>query len=98
MSHGTKRSVPRDSFGNCGIFRILENELEDNQLWATVWKCGASAVGVIAIAIAGCTAHQNFVQTEALEKAQNPAALQCSFGDRDEKASAFCVEVAKGGK
>jgi hypothetical protein len=69
--------------------------MEDNQLYATFWKCAAAFLIVVAISTASCTAHQNYVQTEAMQKSQNPAAVQCSFGDKDTKGSAFCLEVAK---
>jgi hypothetical protein len=69
--------------------------MDENQLWATLWKCAATFLSILAVSIASCTAHQNYVQTQAMKGVQNPSAVQCSFGDRDMKGSAFCVEVAK---
>lgn len=69
--------------------------MDDNQLYGLFWKCAAGAIGVVALSVASCTAHQDYVQTQVLAKAANPAALQCAFGDRDTKVSAFCLEAAK---
>lgn len=59
------------------------------------WKCLAVVFCVGIVTAGGCTAHQNKLQTDVMEKAANPALLQCSFSDDARKSSAFCVEVAR---
>jgi hypothetical protein len=52
-------------------------------------------LSVIAISTASCTAHQDYVQTQALAKSANPAALQCGFAGKEAQTTAFCAETAK---
>ncbi|HTJ16511.1 MAG TPA: hypothetical protein VL494_06980 [Steroidobacteraceae bacterium] len=69
--------------------------MDDTQLWAIFWKCAAVTLSVIAISTASCTAHQDYVQTQALAKSANPAALQCGFAGKEAQTTAFCAETAK---
>jgi hypothetical protein len=69
--------------------------MDDTELYAVIWRCVAAVAMTTIASVAGCTAHENYVQTEVLAKAINPAAVQCAFGDSQEKNSPFCIEVAK---
>lgn len=69
--------------------------MNDNELYALIWKSTAATVIAVALSVAGCTAHQNYVQTDVMTKTANPAAVQCSFGSSTEQSTPFCLEVAK---
>lgn len=69
--------------------------MSDNELYAVIWRCVAATIVAIAALIAGCTAHQNYAQTEVMVKAANPSAVQCAFGSSTEQSTPFCLEIAK---
>jgi hypothetical protein len=69
--------------------------MSDNELYAVIWRSVAATIVAIAASIAGCTAHQNYVQTEVMVKSANPSAVQCAFGNSTEQSTPFCLEIAK---
>lgn len=69
--------------------------MEDNQLYALFWKCAACVVATAVVTIGSCTAHQNYLQKEVLEKTGNPTALNCSFSGKEASNTPFCMEAAK---
>ena len=67
--------------------------MNDNQLYALIWKCIGSVIAIITVTAGGCTSYSNMLAAELAAKSSNPALVQCSV-DSDRRASAFCIALA----
>lgn len=70
---------------------------DDTILLRTIWRCCAVAVCTLAVTIGGCTAHENYLITQASEHGVDAIRAGCAISPSNMK-DGVCVLVASGKK
>lgn len=68
---------------------------DEDKIFALFWKCAATVVCTLILAVAGYNMHSNYVQAEVMKKAANPALLKCAIDTSSTNQSAFCIALAQ---
>lgn len=68
--------------------------MEDNDMFAVIWRCVAAVIIGITLASAGCTANTHYQITQALMHGVDPLAVACAHGN-DGSATDCAVLASK---
>lgn len=70
--------------------------MEDNNLWALVWKCCAAVVCVGIVSLSSCVAYESHLVAKSVEAGVNPIAARCGMGMIESMNKSIpCYEAAK---
>lgn len=64
----------------------------ENTFWLRIWQTITAGVVCLASVIGGCTAHSNYLTTQAIEKGADPIAVSCALSSGPDRAN--CAVVA----
>ena len=66
--------------------------MDDNNLFALIWKCVTTFACVATISMAGCVAHTHYQVTQALLNKVDPLAVACAHNN--DNSSTDCAVLA----